>query len=87
MNDGVCYPQKSISWITFRWEIFIELCLQFMQIFGNKLGNINSKPFVFIYNIGTTMGHMKESSTTQFFCAAVCVARWKLEPLGPASMQ
>jgi hypothetical protein len=39
------------------------------------------------YTTGTTMGHMKDSSTTQFFCAAVCVARWKLEPLGPASMQ
>jgi len=56
-----------------------------MQIFGNKLsklGNINSKPFVYIYN----MGHMKDSSTTQF-CAALCVARWKLKPLGPAGMQ
>jgi hypothetical protein len=56
-----------------------------MQIFSNKLGNINSIPFIYIYNIGTEMGHMKDTSTTQF-CAAVCVARWKLEPLGPASM-
>jgi len=98
-------------------EIFIELCLKFMQIFGNKLGNINtlnaelnpichllallgahhilhigrirvnSKHFVYIYNIGTSMGHTKDSPTTQFVCAAVSVARWKLEPLGPASMQ
>lgn len=39
-----------------------------------------------MYIIGTAMGHMKDSSTTQFY-AAICVARWKMEPLGPASTQ
>lgn len=56
-NKGVCYPQ-----ITFRWEIFIELSLEFIQIFGNKLGNINSKPsLVYMYNAGKAMKHMKYS--------------------------
>jgi hypothetical protein len=32
------------------------------------------------------MGHMKNTSITQF-CAAACVARWKLEPMGPAHLE